>query len=252
MLNPISPLALPMGKQLFFPTVLSAEQTALATAPYDPMSNGEREVPRARGLGEPSPEGEPSERGLGPDAGTGQVAGGPAGNVITMNLTGTAQAGALAWDQWWFFSLLADQPINDTYALGQVDVLTEDDAWTSAMVAMYLGLEPLFLITANITAVSTAAALAGMSLRARRTDPFGQMQGNLSPQAAYQNAADFQTVRGQFPIAEALDGWTWMRLIAPIQAAATTATVAWFFGPRTDRRAAVPRVSPAVVKTINR
>jgi hypothetical protein len=214
--------AIPHGKQLFF-----------------------RE-PQERGLGEPQ------ERGLGPEAGTGQVAGGPAGNVMTMLCTGTAQAGVLAWDQFWFFSLLADQPIDATFSIGTVDVMSEDNAWTPALVALYLGLEPLFLVNANIVAASADAVISGMSLRIRRSDPFGSTSGTMQPQAAYQNAADFLQDRGQFPIAEAVDAWTWARIISPIQVAAATFTVAWFFGPRQDRRAQVPRVSPQIVRSVNR
>lgn len=200
----------------------------------------------------PSPITEPQERGLGPEAGTGQVAGGPAGNVITMLVTGTAQAGVLAWDQAWFFSLLADAPIDATYAIANVDVVSEDGAWTPALVSLFLGLEPLFLVNANVTNASAINVIGGMSLRIRRSDPFGTTAGSMQPQAAYQNAADFQDTRGQFPIAEAVDSWTWARLISPIQVAAATYTVAWFFGPRQDRRAQVPRVSPQIVRSVNR
>jgi hypothetical protein len=195
---------------------------------------------------------EAKERGLGPEAGTGQIAGGPAGNVITCNLTGTAQSGVLAWDQWWMFSLLADAPVNDTYAVGTVTVLSEDGAWTPALVSLFLGLEPLFLVNMNVTAASANEVVSGMSVRIRRTDPFGTSAGSLQPQAAYQNAADFQRDRGQFPIAEAIDSWTWVRIVSPIQAVAATATVSFFFGPRTDRRAQVPRVSPQIVRSVNR
>ncbi len=195
---------------------------------------------------------EAKERGLGPEAGTGQIAGGPAGNVITCNLTGTAQAGVLAWDQWWLFSLLADAPVNDTYAIGVVDIMSEDGAWTPALVSLFMGLEPMFLVNLNVTAASANAVMSGMSVRIRRSDPFGTVAGSMQPQAAYQNAADFQQNRGQFPIAEAIDSWTWVRIVSPIQATAATATVAFFFGPRTDRRAQVPRVSPQIVRSVNR
>lgn len=215
---------------------------------FRPMTTEEAQE---RGLGEVAA---PEERGLGPEAGSGQVAGGPAGNVMTMNCTGTAQGGgALAYDQFWFFSLLADTPIDPgTYAIGTVDVQTEDGLWTPAMIAQYLGLEPLFLVNANITGASAAAVLSGMSLRVKRTDPFGTTAGSFQPNAAYQTAADFQVTRAQFPIAEVVDGWTWCRLVSPIQVAAATFTVAWFWGPRTDRRAAVPRVSPQLVRSVNK
>lgn len=197
-------------------------------------------------------EGEPQERGLGPEDGSAQVAGGPAGNVMTMLCEGTPQAGVLAWDQFWFFSLLADQPINATYAIGAVTIVSEDGLWTPALVALYMGLQPLFLVNANIVNASADAVVSGMSLRMRSSDPFGSTAGNLSPQAAYQNAADFQQDRGQFPIAQPVDAWTWARLVSPIQLAAATFTVAWFFGPRQDRKAQVPRVSPQIVRSVNR
>lgn len=200
----------------------------------------------------PPTDDEAQARGLGPEAGTGQVAGGPAGNVITMNVTGTALAGVITRDQAWFFSLNADVPVDATYAIATVDVDTEDNAWTPAQVSLFLGLEPLFLVCANITAASAAAVMAGMRLGIRRSDPFGSVAGSQQPQTAYQNAADFQTTRGQFPIAEAIDAWTWARLISPAQVAAATYTVAWFFGPRQDRRAQVPRIQPQIVRNINK
>lgn len=224
-------------RQLFFPT-------------EDKTAEAER-IARERGLGEVA-DALARERGLGADAGTGQVAGGPAGNVITMMVEGTAFVAPLVWDQAWFFSLLADAPINATFALATVTVMSEDGAWTPALVALFLGLEPLFLVCANIVAASADEVVSGMQLRMRRSDPFGNAQGSLQPQAAYQNAADFQQDRGQFPVADAVDAWTWARLISPIQAVAATYTVAWFFGPRQDRRAQVPRVQPQIVKSVNR
>lgn len=194
------------------------------------------------------------ERGLGPEAGTGQVAGGPSGNVITCMCEGTAAAAAPAavWDQFWFFSLAADQPVNSQYVIGNVTVLSEDGSWTIALVSLFLGLEPLFLVNANITAASENEVVSGMSVRIRRSDPFGSTAGTLQPQAAYQNAADFQQDRGQFPIADAIDAWTWVRIVSPIQTVAATFTVAFFFGPRQDRRGQVPRVSPQIVRSVNR
>lgn len=214
--------------------------------PLDPEHRGPWAPP-------PPPEDdEPRARGLGPDAGTGQIAGGPAGNVITCNVEGTAQVAPLAWDQAWMFSLLADQPINATYAIATVTVISEDGAWTPALTSLFVGLEPLFLVNANITAASANAVVSGMSFRVRRSDPFGSTAGTMQPQAAYQNAADFQRDRGQFPIQEAIDCWTWVRIVSPIQAVAATYTVAFFFGPRQDRRSQVPRVAPQVVRTVNR
>lgn len=198
-----------------------------------------------------SPESEARERGLGPEAGTGQVEGGPSGNVITFNLTGTARVAPLVNDQFWLFSLLADQPINATYALGTVDVVTEDGLWTIALVSLYFGLEPMFLINCNFTGSSSDAAIAGMSVRFRRSDPFGSTSGNMANQSSYQNAKDFRGDRGQFPIAEAIDSWTWLRIVWPMQLAAVTMTGAAFFGPRPDRRGAVPRVAPQIVRSVN-
>ncbi len=210
-------------------------------------------LPSGRAPGEwRPPEDEAQERGLGPDDGAGMVAGGPAGNVITVNVTGTAQAGVLAWDMWWFFSLLADQPINNTYAIGTVDVLTEDGNWTIALCSLYIGQQPLFCVNMNVTAASANAMVSGMSLRIRKSDPFGSTAGNLQPQSAYQNASDFQRDRGQFPVGQPINGWTWLRVVSPVQAAAATATFAFFFGPAPDNMAGVPRVSPQLVRSVNR
>lgn len=226
--------ALPMDRQLFFRAPVENGQVTT----IEDLEAYEAEEARARGLG--------------PDAGTGQIAGGPSGNVITCMCEGTAKVAPLLWDQFWFFSLLADQPVNNTYAIGAVTVLSEDGAWTISLVSLFLGLEPLFLVNANITASNSNDAVSGMSVRIRRSDPFGSTSGTLQPQAAYQNAADFQKDRGQFPIADAVDSWTWVRIVNPMQAAAVTFTVAFFFGPRQDRRAQVPRVASQIVRTVNR
>ena len=191
-------------------------------------------------------------RGLGPEDGTGQIAGGPAGNVITFNLTGTAAAPGLLWDQWWLFSLLADQPVNATYAMGTVDIITEDGVWTPALVSMYVGLEPLFIVNLNLVGFNNPAAVSGFTARIRSSDPFGNTSGNMQPVAAYQNAADFRNDRGQLPNAQPLNGWTWLRMVAPIQVAPTTGTVSAFFGPRQSNMAIVPRVAPQIVRTVNR
>lgn len=217
---------------------------------FDDSQAGILAEARERGLGED--DGAPHERGLGPEAGTGQVAGGPSGNVITCQFTGTARVAPLLWDQWWLFSLLADQPVNATYAIGTVDVQTEDGLWTIALVSLFLGLEPMFLVNMNVSGSNSDAAVTGMSVRIRRSDPFGTTAGTLQPQAAYQNAADFRADRGQFPIADAIDSWTWLRVVAPMQLVATAFTGALFFGPRPDRRGQVPRVSAQIVRSVNR
>lgn len=209
-------------------------------------------IPSADGGWLAPPTDEEQSRGLGPEDGTGMIAGGPAGNVITCNFTGTAQAGVLAWDQWWMFSLLADQPVNATYVIGTVDVISEDGVWTPALTSLYLGLAPLFMTNFNVTAASANAVVSGMQVRIRKSDPFGETAGNLQPQAAYQNAADFQRDRGQFPIAQPINSWTWCRIVSPIQAVAATFTGAFFFGPRPDPLQAVPRVAPQIVRSVNR
>lgn len=225
----------------------------------DPLINEKRRqcvedgIEWMRQQGIPSPEDDDAaERGLGPEAGTGQVAGGPSGNTITCTFEGTARVAPLQWDQWWMFSLLADQPVNATYAIGLVNVITEDGLWTPALVSLFVGLEPMFLVNFNVTGSNSDAVVSGMSVRIRRSDPFGSTAGTLQPQAAYQNAADFKGDRGQFPIADAIDCWTWFRLVSPMQLVAAAFTGAFFFGPRADRRGQVPRVSPQIVRSVNR
>lgn len=192
----------------------------------------------------------PKARGLGPDAGAGAVAGGPSGNVILMYVTGTAQSGVLAYDQAWFFSQIADTPEDSTYVIATVTPAAS--RFSNAQVADFITYEPMFAINANIVAASADAVISGMTMRPVRFDPFGNAAAASQYQAAYQTAADFQTDRGQFPLAEVIDGYTYIRAISPIQVAAATYTVSFTFGPRQDRRASVPRVSPVVVKTANK
>jgi hypothetical protein len=199
----------------------------------------------------PSPrESEERERGLGSDAGQGGIANGPSGNVILMFVTGTAQAGVLAYDQAWFFSQLADAVIDATYAIATVTPAVA--RFSNAQVADFISYEPLFVMNANITAASAAAVISGMQITPVRFDPFGNQALAAQYQASYQTAADFLTTRGQFPLGEVVDGYTYLRGITPIQAVAATYTIAFMFGPRPDRRQQVPRVQPQVVRSANR
>lgn len=200
------------------------------------------------------PRDDEQERGLGPEDGTGQIAGGPAGNTITMNVTGTAAAAAPAalYDLWWMYSLFGEPAPGPQYAVGAVDIQTEDGLWTPALVALYVGFAPLFIVNTNLTGFNNPAAVSGFSIRVKSSDPFGNTAGNLQPQSAYQNASDFRNDRGQQPNAQPLNGWTWIRMVAPIQAVPTTGTVTHFFGPRQDPMALVPRVAPQIVRSVNR
>lgn len=167
-----------------------------------------------------------------------------------MYVTGTAQAGVLAYDQAWFFSQIADTPVDTTYAIATVTPAVA--RFSNAQVADFITFEPLFCMNANIVASSAAAVISGMTITPVRFDPFGNQALAAQYQAAYQTAADFQTTRGQFPLGEVIDGYTYLRALSPIQVVAATYTVAFMFGPRQDRRQNVPRVSPVVIKTANR
>lgn len=192
----------------------------------------------------------PKARGLGADAGAGAVAGGPSGNVIVCYVQGTAQATTLLYDQAWFFSQLADAPINaSTYAIAQVTPAV--DAFSNSQIADFLTYEPMFLQNANIVAASADAVISGMRINAVRNDPFGNTASAQQYQAAYQTAADFQADRGQFPLDQVIDGYTYVRALSPIQVAAATYTVSFTFGQRQDRRAQVPRPAPIVVRSVN-
>ncbi len=198
----------------------------------------------------PSPRDSVQARGLGADAGQGGVATGPSGNVVLFYVTGTAQAGVLAFDQAWLCSQLADAPIDTTYAIATVTPAVS--RFSNAQVADFVSFEPLLVINANIVAASAAAVISGMTITPVRYDIFGNQALAAQYQAAYQNASDFQTTRGQFPLDQILDGYTYLRCLSPIQAVAATYTIALMFGPRQDRRAQVPRVSPVMVKSGNR
>ncbi len=208
--------------------------------------------PRAALAAIPSPRDPDGEkpRGLGAESGSGGIATGPSGNVILMYVTGTAAAGVLVYDQAWFFSQLADTPIDVTYAIATVTPAVA--RFSNAQVADFLTFEPLFVINANLTAASAAAVLSGMTVTPVRFDPFGNQAVASQYGAAYQTASDFQTTRSQFPLGEVIDGYTYLRALSPIQAVAATYTLAFTFGPRQDRRAQVPRVSPVVVKSVNK
>lgn len=193
----------------------------------------EREAPKARGID-----------------GGGTIAGAsPSGNVIAANITGTNQAGALAFDQWWFFSVIGDVAVDATYSLGTVTPLAT--RFSNAQVADFLAWNPAFVINANIVAASAAAVISTAQVQPARYTPYGKNAWDSQYMASYQTAADFQTTRGQFPLGEVIEGHTWLRMTSTIQATAATATIAFLFAPYRDRRADVPRAQPVAVRSIS-
>lgn len=165
--------------------------------------------------------------------------------VVQFSVTGTAPAGAVVNDQAWFFAQLGALLIDATYAIATMTPTFT--RFTNAQVADWYTWNPTFCAAANITSVSTAAVLSSMQLRPQREDVYGSQANDSFYQASFQTADQYQTVRGQFPIDDVIDGYTYFSLTNTATNPAASYVIAWFFGPRYDRRISVPRGTPVNV-----
>lgn len=170
--------------------------------------------------------------------------------IITFAVTGTAQAGALAWDQAWFFSQIGDAAEGATFAIATMTPAST--AFSNAQVADFLTFQPFCVVNMNLVSASAAAVVSGLQMRPVRLTPFGTSAASTVYNLQYQTTADFQTTRGQIPFAEIVDGYTYMRVNTPIQAVAATYNLSWLLGLRPDRRSQVPMLAPQVLNSSGR
>lgn len=184
-------------------------------------------------------------RALGVDSGGDGVTIGNA--VITFSITGTAQAGALAWDQAWYFSQIGDQPVNNTFAIAVV--APASTAFSDSQIADFLSFQPFCITNMNLVNASANALVSGMQMQPVRLTPFGTSASSTIYNLQYQTTVDFQKDRGQIPFSEIVDGYTYIRVNSPIQAAAATYSVSFLLGLRPDRRSQVPKLPPHVVNS---
>lgn len=189
--------------------------------------------------------GEHPGRGYGVDqGGNGQTIGNA---VITFAVQGTAAAGALAWDQAWFFSQIGDIVVDSTYAIATVT--PSSTRFTNAQVADFISFQPFCAVNMNLVAASDADVVSGLQMQPIRLTPFGTEASATVYNLQYQTTADFQTTRGQIPFSEIVDGYTYLRLISPIQVAAATYSCSFLLGLRPDRRSQVPRLPAQVLNS---
>lgn len=167
--------------------------------------------------------------------------------IITWAFTGTAQAGALAWDQFWILSETGDQPINATYAIGTSAPAA--NGFSNAQVADFFAFQPFCVVNFNVVNASAAAILSGLQMQPVRITPFGTSAQATIYNLQYQTTVDFQTTRGQIPFSEKVDAYTYLRINSPIQGAAATFNASVLVGLRPDRRAQVPKVPPQVLNS---
>jgi hypothetical protein len=167
--------------------------------------------------------------------------------VITYSVLGTAAAGALEWDQAWFFSQIGDIVVDPTYAIAAVT--PSSTRFTNAQVADFVSFQPFCVVNMNLVNASADEIVSGLQMTPIRLTPFGTSSESTIYNLQYQTTADFQTSRGQIPFSEIVDGYTYLRLITPIQAAAATYQVSLLCGLRPDRRAQVPRLPPQVLNS---
>jgi hypothetical protein len=156
-------------------------------------------------------------------------------------------------DQVPFFNQIADPNIGGAVVAAPTPAVP---TFTNAQVTEFVALNPMSLRNMNMTGASYGLAagtdlVAGGRLDIVRQTPFGQIETEEIYFSTYLTTQDYQTTRIQIPIAgEVIDGYTYCRLVTPANLAAAGAySVAWLFGPRMDRRAEVPNVGAAVVRS---
>lgn len=176
----------------------------------------------------------------------------PGNSQIKFTVVGTA-LGAHTYDQAAFFSQLGDIAIDATYVLATVT--PSQSRFNNAQVSDFLTFNPLPLRNINIVGVTGtdgAAAASSLQVMPFRITPMGQAAFDTIDATSFQTAQDFQTTRVQIPVALAVDGYTYLRLINNAQATAVRYSVTFTFGPRLDRRLEIPEASAAVVKSPGR
>jgi len=167
--------------------------------------------------------------------------------VITYACQGTAKAGALQWDQFWYFSQIGDAPENNTFAIGTMNPAST--AFSNSQVADFLSFQPFCVVNMNLVNASDPSIVSGLQMKPVRLTPFGTAASATVYNLQYQTTVDFQTGRGQIPFSERVDGYTYMRINTPIQAVAGTFNNSWLLGARPDRRAQVPKLPPQVLNS---
>ena len=174
----------------------------------------------------------------------------PGNSQIKFAVVGTA-TGAHTYDQAAFFSQLGDVAITaGTYVLGTVT--PSQSRFSNAQVADFLTFNPLPLRNINIVSVAgtdAAAAASSIEVMPFRVTPMGQSAFDTLAATSFQTATDFQTTRVQIPLALAIDGYTYVRIVNNAQAAAVTYTASFTFGPRLDRRLEIPEAGAAVINS---
>ena len=156
-------------------------------------------------------------------------------------------------DQVPFFNQIIDPPLGGTVVGAPVPAVP---TFSVAQVTEFVALNPMSLRNMNLTGANYGGAagtdlVAGARLDIVRQTPFGQIETEEIYFSTYLTTQDYQTTRIQIPIAgEVIDGYTYLRIVSPPNlAAAGGYSVAWLFGPRMDRRAEVPNVGAAVVRS---
>ena len=167
--------------------------------------------------------------------------------VVQFSVTGNLPAPPIVNDQAWFFSQIGSTPLDNTYAIATMTPTVSK--FTNAQVADWFTWNPTFCAALNVTSCNSAAALSSMQLRPTRFDPYGSAANDANFQAGFQTADQYQTGRGQFPIEDTIDGYTYFDLAWTAQNPVVSFVAAWFFGPRHDRRVLVPKGTAVAVSS---
>lgn len=184
------------------------------------------------------------------------AAGSRGNRTIKFNFTGVAFVPTDS-DQVPYFNQIPDISLGPGFIVGAP--VPAVPTFTAGQVTAFVALNPMSLRNMNLTGALYGAGPAGAEIVSSgrldivRSTPFGQVETEEIYFSTYLTSQDFQTTRIQIPIAgEIIDGYTYCRLVTlqdPGGAAVASYSVAWLFGPRMDRRAEVPNVGAAVVRS---
>jgi hypothetical protein len=160
-------------------------------------------------------------------------------------------------DQTPFFNQIPDPPLAPAPLFFVVVPTPAVPTFNAQQVTAFVALNPMSLRNMNLTGAIYGAGPAGAELVAGgrldivRATPFGSTETEEIYFSTYLTTQDFQSTRIQIPIAgEIIDGYTYCRIVTPQDVAGQAGySIAWLFGPRMDRRAEVPNVGAAVVRS---
>lgn len=149
------------------------------------------------------------------------------------------------YDQIPFYNLLTDTQKNSSHIVGSPT--PSEAGWTAATVARYIADRPAALQLAHFTDANNNSILGAGRLEVVRNTPDGQNAERPTKFAQYRTSQQYNKDVLSVPLdGVALDGYTYIRVITPQDAAtAVTYSVTFAMTESMDKRAIVP-AAPAL------